>query len=300
MTGRIRFKGQANQEYSIESNWQICSNYDITSNVFKKTSINIKGTLNKDGYSDYVYCLPLESEDAGEESIEIIVNYKESNTSFSRTLIPDVLAAGKSGYLDIPNLENPRGWTILKFKDYTVSGVTFRMMRVLTETTNMPKNYYIGETEVTEALYYAIMSGTTSNPQYPMRNLSYSDFQSFITKLNEKTGGNFRLPSDTEWQFAAKGGHLSKGYTYSGSNTADDVAWYSGNSGGTVHNVKTKLPNEIGIYDMSGNVEEWTHYNGNYCYGGTYNYGESGVRSSSYNYGNTYAASYRGIRLACD
>ena len=75
--------------------------------------------------------------------------------------------------------------------------------------------------------------------------------------LNELTGKNFRLPTEAEWEYAARGGNGSQGYKYSGSNTISDVAWYNGNSGSETHNVKTKSPNELGIYDMSGNVFEW-------------------------------------------
>lgn len=306
MTGRIRFKGtKANQEYSVEGTWLVCTNYDFTTNTFTKERKTINSKTNKDTYSDYIYCLYPENEDDDEEGMEIICNDKASNTSFTRTLNYDVLTAGKSGYLDIPTTESARGWSAIKYKDFTISGVTFRMMRVVAGTDDIPYSYYIGESEVTEALYHAVMNGSASNPQYPIKNVSYDGFQSFITGLNEKTDSKFRLPSGAEWQFAAKGGHLSKGYTYSGSNTADDVAWYSENSGGTVHNVKTKLPNEIGIYDMSGNVSEWTsdpyrpvgssayYY---YYYGGAYN----NFQTMSYiSYSNS-ASNNIGIRLACD
>ena len=92
---------------------------------------------------------------------------------------------------------------------------------------------------------------------YPAYEISYEDVQSFITKLNSLTGENFRMPTEAEWEFAARGGNKSKGYTYSGSNTIGDVAWYDDNSGSMAHAVKTKAANELGIYDMSGNVREW-------------------------------------------
>ena len=76
-------------------------------------------------------------------------------------------------------------------------------------------------------------------------------------KLNTLTGENFRMPTEAEWEFAARGGNKSKGYTYSGSNTIGDVAWYNDNSSSKTHAVKTKAANELGIYDMSGNVFEW-------------------------------------------
>lgn len=163
-------------------------------------------------------------------------------------------------------------------KEYTVGGATFKMIRVEAGTFRMgstsglddeqpvhsvtiSKDYYIGETEVTQELWTAVMgtnpSNFTSDSQLPVETVSWNDCQTFITKLNSLTGATFRLPTEAEWEFAARGGNKSQGYTYSGSNNIDDVAWYWGNSNITTHAVKTKSPNELGIYDMSGNVREW-------------------------------------------
>ena len=143
---------------------------------------------------------------------------------------------------------------------FTVNGVTFTMIEVEGNGNNI-SDYYIGETEVTQALWQAVMGTNPSefsgNPQRPVEQVSWNKCQEFITKLNELTGKTFRLPTDAEWLYAAKGGNKSKGYTYSGSNNVTDVAWYVGNCTQT-QNVKTKSPNELGIYDMSGNVAEWT------------------------------------------
>ena len=121
-------------------------------------------------------------------------------------------------------------------------------------------SYYIGKTEVTQELWQAVMG---NNPSYfkgnrkPVERVSWNDCQTFISKLNSLTGKNFRLPTEAEWEFAARGGIKSKGYKYSGSNTLGDVAWYEENSGDTTHDVGTKSPNELGLYDMNGNVWEW-------------------------------------------
>ena len=121
-------------------------------------------------------------------------------------------------------------------------------------------DYYIGETEVTQELWQAVMGTNPSNSKgnkKPVEQVSWNDCQEFITKLNNLTGKNFRLPTEAEWEYAARGGNKSKGYKYSGSNTIDNVAWYTSNSGSQTHDVKTKQANELGIYDMSGNVYEW-------------------------------------------
>ncbi len=164
---------------------------------------------------------------------------------------------------------------------YSVNGVSFDMMKVEAGTFTMgatsemkepyddekpthqvtlTKDYYLGKTEVTQALWKAVMD---SNPSYfkgdnkPVENVSWNDCQTFISKLNAVTGKNFRLPTEAEWEFAARGGNNSKHYLYSGSDNIDDVAWYDGNSGRQIYDVATKQPNELGLYDMSGNVSEW-------------------------------------------
>ena len=124
----------------------------------------------------------------------------------------------------------------------------------------LTNNYYIGQTEVTQALWTAVMY---SKPSYfkwdnrPVEHVSWNDCQEFITKLNSLTGQNFSLPTEAEWEYAARGGKKSQGYQYSGSNNLDEVALYDGNSSSQTHDVATKRPNELGIYDMSGNVWEW-------------------------------------------
>lgn len=121
-------------------------------------------------------------------------------------------------------------------------------------------DYYIGETEVTQALWKAVMGDNPSikkGDMLPVENVSYNDCLEFIDRLNSMTGLTFRLPTEAEWEYAARGGNKSLGYKYSGSNSIDDVAWYYVNSGSKTHPVKGKRANELGLYDMTGNLWEW-------------------------------------------
>ena len=176
---------------------------------------------------------------------------------------------------------NERNVVAMDKEVFTVEGVSFTMIKVQGGTYTMGasdndldarviekpahketvSDFMIGETPVTQELWQAVMGSNPSSfkgdMQRPVELVSWFDCQEFIRKLNQLTGQNFRLPSEVEWEYAARGGNRSKGYKYAGSNDVDAVAWYGGNSGNTTHPVKTKQPNELGIYDMSGNVWEW-------------------------------------------
>lgn len=126
--------------------------------------------------------------------------------------------------------------------------------------TAIPQDYYIGKYEVTQELWQAVMGENPSKNKgadLPVESVTWYDCQDFIKELNRLTGRCFRLPTTVEWVYAANGGNNGNGYKYSGSNKLSDVAWYDENSKDKTHPIGTKLPNELGIYDMSGNVWEW-------------------------------------------
>ena len=124
----------------------------------------------------------------------------------------------------------------------------------------LTNDYYMGKYEVTQALWKAV---TGKNPSHfkgddlPVEQVSWKDCQKFISKLNSMTGRKFRLPSEAEWEYAARGGKKNRGYQYSGNSNISDVAWYTDNSGRKTHPVGMKQSNELGLYDISGNVWEW-------------------------------------------
>lgn len=301
MIGRIRMKGSANQQFVVEG-ITCYKYYNIENNTFTIGDNAFKSTVNKDGYSDYIYGFF-----ADEEQRNITFHDRPNNVGFERTFASNALAVGKSGYLDIPTLEKRSGWNVLRYKDYTVSGVTFRMIKVYNGTADLTSNYYyIGETEVTQALWQVVMNdnpSTIKGDELPVTNINGTACNDFIAKLNSKTGGNFNLPTTQEFQFAAKGGNLTQEYTYSGSNTVEDVAWYNGNAT-EKQPVKQKKPNELGIYDMSGNVSEWCRVDNTtwwYLFGGSYMSDKNSVRpTSGFEKYNTSSADDYGLRLVCE
>lgn len=178
--------------------------------------------------------------------------------------------------------------------EYRVGEITFRMQRVEGgafvmgatndqydehTTTDKPAHtvvlspFYIAQTEVTNELWHAVMPERRivegwMDPTQPITYISWDDAQLFIQRLDSITGMPFRLPTEAEWEFAARGGNESKSFRFAGSDMADLVAWHTGNAGFKKHEVMKKQPNELGIYDMTGNVSEWCQdWFGEYYYG---------------------------------
>ena len=248
--------------------------------------------------------------------------------------------------LDITSTGAPLTMAFRDFNNqtFTVNGVQFTMVAVKGGTFTMGatselvsdafeneepahevtlSDYYIGQTEVTQALWEAVMGSNPSDSKgdnLPVENVSWDDSQVFIQKLNQLTEKQFRLPTEAEWEYAARGGRKSRGYKYAGGNSIDSVAWYYDNSGYETHPVATKQANELGIYDMSGNVLEWCrNWYGGYqssslsdpqgpssgfyrvirggCY---YNFARN--CRVSYRISNTmdYRSGYLGLRLLCN
>jgi len=240
----------------------------------------------------------------------------------------DVDLDGKVGISDVADLIDyllSGVWTSdtvsSQYQTFTVNGVSFNMVYVQGGTFSMGatseqgdeayddefpihqvtlSDFSIGQTELTQELWEAVMMG--ENPsQYkgllsrPVDHLTWDDCQEFISRLNEITGKNFRLPTEAEWEYAARGGKYSKGYKYSGSNNLDDVAWYSDNSYNVTYPVALKLPNELGLYDMSGNVFEWCYdWYGYYSQEDQVN--PTGPEAGPYH---VIRGGYYGIRLNC-
>lgn len=279
-TSRIRFKGTAGTSFSL-SGLSSCASLTLSSATLSRSQSATTVMIESDGYSPYIY-----GNFANTSSPQLVVT-QDGNIYTADCKGLGLLTTGESGYMTLPTDEKHNGWTMEdRYMTFTANGVSFKMILVAPGTFQMGKSadnndvtpvhsvtisqkFYIGETEVTQALWKAVTGYSPTSDgsswsssyglgdNYPAYYISYSDVQSFITKLNAATGQAFRMPTEAEWEYAAKGGNKSKGYTYSGSDTIGDVAWYTDNSSSKTHAVATKHPNELGIYDMSGNVCEW-------------------------------------------
>jgi hypothetical protein len=262
-TGRIRFTGTADTKI-YTTGISVYTTFSPAINTFSTSNAMITSTVASNGSTPYIYG---EFSDA-DRNLGLV----GSDYAFTRTCTEEMLKIGESGYMAIPSDASHNNWRSGLY--VKASGVEFKMIPVAGYTGGF---FLIGETEVTEALYNSV-NGKTSSSTLPQTNITVSGAKSAIEKINNETKLNFALPSGEQWLYAAKGGKNSQNYTYSGSNTPGDVAWYAANAS-SKQKVKTKAPNELGIYDMSGNVAEMT--SGNYAYGGDYTSSSTYITNTS-------------------
>lgn len=264
-TGRIRFAGTAGSVLKVYG-ITCYDTYDISTDRYTTTAVPFNLTVGEDGYTPYFYGI---FTDTDEPNVKVWIDAKEAYTRFCSN---EIFKAGQSGKMTIPTVESHNGW--VDGLHFNVNGAQFKMVAVEGGTFNMgdPEStstkytahkvtltgFCIGETEVTN-----LLTNRVTNPSYssvnghkPLRGQANTTIPSKLTDLNTFTSAGFVLPTEAQWEFAAKGGVKSKGYKFSGSNELSDVAWHVGNSNSEVHNVKQLLPNELGLYDMSGNASE--------------------------------------------
>lgn len=289
-TGRIRFKGTAEDVIQL-TGISVYTTYAPALNKFSDTKSMIALTVGSDGYTPYVYgTLANENKKLG------LIG---SDFAFTRTCTDEILKVGDSGYMTIPSENSHNKWRSGLY--VSVGDVEFKMIAVAGHTDGF---FLIGETEITNGLYKKVIgSSSDTREDYPCK-ADYTNWQNFLEKLNYQTQLTFSLPSKSQWLYASKGGNKSQGYIYSGSNNPGDVAWYEGNSGGQLHPVKQLAPNELGIYDMSGNIREMTitnykqsGYTYYYCLGGGAGSSSSDLISESYG---SYISEGARIILICN
>ncbi len=273
-TGRLRFKGEPGTKFTLHGVERFTS-YTSANGLLTSAYEAEELLVGSSGYTPYVYGK------VTSDKRRIWAAYDDE--SYMLVCSNTVLAAGKSGFMNAPTEQSYAGWRRSLDKPFTVNGVTFLMKYVQGGTFSMGatpeqseyadndeypvhevtlSDYYMAETETTQELWKAVMGTSPSSNKIgknlPVEQVSWTSCSNFAGSLAKLTSAAFSMPTEAQWEFAARGGVASGGYIYSGSNIQDEVAWYSSNnSRSKTHTVATKLPNELGLYDMSGNVKEW-------------------------------------------
>ena len=299
LTSRLRLKGTSGVK-TILSGVTTYLGYDVKTGKFDTNTQNVEQAIGSSGFTPYVYGVYTKTN----RLLSVRNDADGTNIRFDKSFGESVMKVGESGYITVPTVSSNSGWTVT-YEDFsfTVTGNnitwTFPMVYVAPGTFQMgyinssgwvsryhqvtlTKAYYIGKYEVTQGLWEAVTGQKPTSTgykwsetvglgsSYPAYYISWDDCQTFINSLNTKLssqlrGRKFRMPTEAEWEYAARGGNKSQGYIYSGSNTATDVGWFRDNSSSKTHPVSYKLSNELGIRDMSGNVWEWcSDYYGDY------------------------------------
>lgn len=267
-TGRLRFKGESGDTIKVHG-ITYNTRYSVFKGEYEQSSLFIELVTQKDGYTPYLHGTFL-------DSVKCRLNVATSKSAYSRVFADSVMQSGASGWLSIPKEDFCSEWKNKMI--FRVKTTEFAMIPV---SENGTLSFLIGETEVTKGLYNALTDTVIVESNYPQ---TFTE-TSILDSLKKVLDIDFKIPTRSQWQWAYKGGDKSQGYIYSGSNTVSDVAWYSGNSEGKAHEVSTLIPNELGIYDMAGNLTERSaDY---YDYGGNYSSTASGVTSTSYKYSST-------------
>lgn len=296
-TGRIRFTDTSGSEIYLIG-ITTYSAYSPRNNHFSTSTAMVIANVTN-GSTPYIYGYFTYSN----KELVVIGN----DCAFTRHCTDAVLKVGESGYMAIPSESSHNNWRTGAYITL-VNGTSETQLKMIPVAGHTDGFFLMAETETTEQVWEIVCGESSpSNSTLPQVNVYYDEVTRFIDRINNKTELRFSLPTEKQWQYAAKGGNKSQGYTYAGSNIPGDVAWYIDNTDYR-QPVKGKAPNELGLYDMSGNVSEWTstRYNINYsfynylCCGGDYTSKTDYIRVNSYFWretNNDYCESDIGFRL---